>query len=72
LEEGEDVVAVGLVLHQANKPRCRLKTRCSLLLDEDGVLDFEPPGACLFVVVLVVNENEQGVTETINLLPGAF
>ena len=44
---------------------------CSFALDEDGVLDVEVSGARGRVVVLVVNEDEQGVAETIDLLPGA-
>src|SRR5260221_6974305 len=72
LEEGEDVIAVGVVFQQAAESGGGLEIGRSVLLDKNHMLKVDPGSAGLGVVDLVVNEDEKGVAQAVDLLAGAL
>ena len=72
MKESKNVIAISLVLSQPTKPRRCLVICRLLLLNKDGVLNFEPSRPRLLVIVLVVNKHDQRVAEAIDFLAGTL
>lgn len=72
LEKCKNVVAISLVLNQAKQAGSCLVIRRAFLADENGVLNVEAGRALFLIIMFVINEHDQRVAKSVNLLPGTF
>lgn len=67
-EKREDVITIRLILQQSKQSRSRLEISSAFLFNEDRVEHVQSRGLCGCVIGLFVNEHEQRIPKSINLL----
>ena len=71
-EKREGIITIRMVLHEADQSRGRLEVSRSFLLNKKRVKNVQPRSLCRWVVRFFINENEQRITQSENLLPGTL